>query len=39
VIEVGETFDAEFAGAPGEYRLVIGPPKAPFWVRRLIFKE
>ena len=39
VIEVGETFDAEFTGAPGEYRLVLGPPKAPFWVRRLIFKE
>ena len=39
VIEVGETFDAEFAAAPGEYRLVFGPPKAPFWVRRLIFKE
>ena len=39
VVEVGETFDAEFTGAPGEYRLVLGPPKAPFWVRRLIFKK
>jgi manganese oxidase len=39
VIEVGETFDAEFTGAPGEYRLVAGPPKAPLWVQRLIFKE
>ena len=39
VIEVGETFDAEFTGAPGEYRLVAGPPRAPFWVQRLILKE
>ncbi len=39
LLEVGETFDAEFIGAPGEYRLVAGPPKDPLWVQRLIFKE
>ena len=36
MIEVGETFDAEFTPAPGEYRLTAGPPKHPLWQQRLI---
>jgi FtsP/CotA-like multicopper oxidase with cupredoxin domain len=36
MIEVGETFDAEFTPAPGEYRLTAGPPKHPLWEQRLI---
>jgi len=35
MIEVGETFDAEFTAAPGEYRLVAGPPARPLWQQRL----
>ena len=36
MIEVGETFDAEFTPAPGEYRLTLGPPKQPFYEQRLV---
>jgi FtsP/CotA-like multicopper oxidase with cupredoxin domain len=39
VLDVGETFDAEFTGRPGAYRLIAGPPKAPIWVQELILKE
>lgn len=38
VIEVGETFDAEFTAAPGEYRLVAGPPAHPLYQQRLIVR-
>jgi FtsP/CotA-like multicopper oxidase with cupredoxin domain len=37
VIEVGETFDAEFSSGPGEYRLVFSTPAGTLYERRLIF--
>jgi FtsP/CotA-like multicopper oxidase with cupredoxin domain len=38
VVEVGETFDAEFTAPPGDYRLIAGPPAHPFWQQRLIVR-
>lgn len=39
-INVGETFDAEFdPPSPGEYQLIVGPPKTkPMWVQRVIVR-
>jgi FtsP/CotA-like multicopper oxidase with cupredoxin domain len=35
-LDVGETRDVEFIPAPGTYRLVVGDPKQPKWVRVLV---
>jgi hypothetical protein len=38
IVEVGETFDAEFSAPPGEYRLVAGAPTHPLYQQRLIVR-
>ena len=35
-VDVGETRDVEFVPAPGTYRLVVGDPSKPEWVRALV---
>jgi hypothetical protein len=35
MIDVGETRDFELVPAPGDYRLVVGPPNAPLWSQLL----
>jgi hypothetical protein len=35
-IQVGETWDFEWIPESGDYRLVIGDPREPLWVQRII---
>jgi FtsP/CotA-like multicopper oxidase with cupredoxin domain len=37
-IAVGETFDAELELPPGEYRLIAGNPRFPFYDQRLVVR-
>lgn len=37
-IDVGETYDFAWTPVPGEYRLVAGPFKKPFWQQRIVVR-
>jgi FtsP/CotA-like multicopper oxidase with cupredoxin domain len=39
VVQVGETYDFEVIPERGEYRLVLGAPKTPLWVQRLVVRH